>query len=595
MIEKMKKITLLVSEKDRNDFISKLRKAGLLHIKHVKAPEAHDINFVEDRISNIEKMISVLAPYAGEPGKSKLVCNDKGLLESAAKTIEAHNEKENLLAQVRELERKMLWFEEWGEFDPGELKVLREKGADIRLYRLSKDAMRRIKKGEKYRILKKRKGYIYLASLGQLEDEELAPREVAPPADSVKKMKEKIEKLQKKVRQVEDFLRNKAVALEAMKECKKRLETAREFLGVKFGMQEEGQFAYLQGFCPAKLAAGIGALAKENNAGYLMEEPDNPEETPTLITNPKWIRIIKPVFQFMNTLPGYNEFDISFVFLVFFSLFFAMLVGDAGYGAIFILATFLIRRKFKKAPYEPFFLMYLLGGATMAWGTITGTWFGAERIAEMPFLSVLVIKKISSFAADNQNFMIYICFWIGAVHLTIARMMRTFRMINSVRALAEIGWALIVWGMFFAAGKFVIAKPFPVFAGWFLIAGSLLVLLFSNPQKNFFKGMLTTLSDLPLSVIGSFSDVVSYLRLFAVGYASVVLAGTFNDMALGGGISSLIAGLGAAVILFLGHALNIILCLMAVVVHGIRLNMLEFSGQLGMQWSGKKYEPFCEK
>ena len=390
-------------------------------------------------------------------------------------------------------------------------------------------------------------------------------------------------------------MHEKAIALPAMKDCRARLEKAREFLSVKYGMQEEEQFAYLQGFCPTDRIKNVVALAEGNRAGYLVEEPDNPEETPTLIKNPKWIRIIKPVFQFMNTIPGYNEFDISFVFLIFFSLFFAMLVGDAGYGAIFILVTFIARRKFKKAPREPFFLMYLLGGATMVWGAITGTWFGSEAIAQLPGLKSLIVGKISSFAGNDQNFVIFLCFIIGAVQLTIAHMMKAFRVINSVRALSDIGWAMIVWGMFFAAGKFVIARPFPAFAGWFLFAGIALVLVFSNPQKNMFKGMLTTLASLPLSVIGAFSDVVSYLRLFAVGYASVVLASTFNNMALAGGINNVLAGVSAAIILLLGHALNITLCMMAVVVHGIRLNMLEFSGHLGMQWSGNKYEPFCEK
>jgi V/A-type H+-transporting ATPase subunit I len=88
--------------------------------------------------------------------------------------------------------------------------------------------------------------------------------------------------------------------------------------------------------------------------------------------------------------------------------------------------------------------------------------------------------------------------------------------------------------------------------------------------------------------------VVSYLRLFAVGYATVVLATTFNGMAAEGA-HGFVGGLMAALILFAGHALNIILAMMAVVVHGIRLNMLEFSGHLGMQWSGKKYDPFSEK
>ena len=113
-------------------------------------------------------------------------------------------------------------------------------------------------------------------------------------------------------------------------------------------------------------------------------------------------------------------------------------------------------------------------------------------------------------------------------------------------------------------------------------------------QKNIIKGIFTTLGDLPLSIVSSFSDIVSYLRLFAVGYASVTVANSFNNMAIGSGIHSILGGLIAALVLFLGHGLNIMLGLMSVIVHGIRLNMLEFSGHLNMQWAGKKYEPFKE-
>ena len=105
---------------------------------------------------------------------------------------------------------------------------------------------------------------------------------------------------------------------------------------------------------------------------------------------------------------------------------------------------------------------------------------------------------------------------------------------------------------------------------------------------------MSSLANIPLKIIGSFADVVSYLRLFAVGCATVVLASTFNDIVMGIGFNSIISGLMAAIILFLGHALNIVLAFMAVIVHGIRLNMLEFSGQMGMGWSGKEYAPFKE-
>ena len=164
----------------------------------------------------------------------------------------------------------------------------------------------------------------------------------------------------------------------------------------------------------------------------------------------------------------------------------------------------------------------------------------------------------------------------------------------SPKALGEVGWIAILWTLFFAAGSLVIGKSMPGFTMPLFVMGVSLALIFSNFQKNILKGVGATLGDLPLSIISSFSDIVSYLRLFAVGYASVTVAASFNDMALGNGISSIAAGCIAAFVLFLGHGLNIMLGLMSVIVHGVRLNMLEFSGHLNMQWAGKPYQPFKE-
>ena len=121
-----------------------------------------------------------------------------------------------------------------------------------------------------------------------------------------------------------------------------------------------------------------------------------------------------------------------------------------------------------------------------------------------------------------------------------------------------------------------------------------IILLFGNFQRNILKGVLITLSNLPLSIIGAFGDIVSYIRLFAVGFAGFVVATSFNSMAIGDGINGIVSGIIAALILFAAHALNITLCCMSVLVHGVRLNMLEFSSHVGVQWAGKPYEPFKE-
>ena len=116
-----------------------------------------------------------------------------------------------------------------------------------------------------------------------------------------------------------------------------------------------------------------------------------------------------------------------------------MLCCDAGYGILFFVITFIVRRKFKKAPPQPFFLMYVLSLATIVWGAITGTWFGSERFAQLPILNSFIIQDISSFAGNNQNLMIFICFTIGAVQLSIAHFILGFRYLNSLRALVELG------------------------------------------------------------------------------------------------------------------------------------------------------------
>jgi len=595
MIERMDKVTLLVSEKDRERFVSGLRRAGVLHIKRIKEPVSHDIKFVEDRIARIERMIGSLEPYSGEREGigGPDICDDERLLEEESRVTEEAAEKERLASDMAEIERQLFWFKEWGGFDPEELKALKEKGIDLRLFRIPGSKLGEIDEKLQTRVIRTTKQYSLMAVMA--DGQETVPGdEEEPPARSPEALLRLKQAKEDRVKEIDRDLAIKADWLEKIKKCKNSLEKEKEFQQVKHGMEGQGRFAYLQGYCPERSFGKVKELAEKENAGYMREEADDTQDVPTLVTNPKWIEIIKPVFSFMNTVPGYGEFDISGVFLVFFSLFFAMLVGDAGYGLIFVLVTFLARKKAPKAPPQPFFLMYLMGASTVIWGAITGTWFGSETIAQLPGFRALVVSKISSFG-DTQDFLIYFCFVIGAIQLTIAHVMKFVREMNSPRAVAQIGWIAIVWGMFFAAGTLVVKKPFPPAGGWLLAAGVLLVLVFNEFQKNVLKGMGSTLTNLPLNVIGAFSDVVSYLRLFAVGYASVVLAQTFNGMALGGGVKGVMGGVAAAFILFLGHTLNIVLALMAVIVHGIRLNMLEFSANhMGMQWAGKEYEPFRE-
>jgi len=594
MIVKMKKLTLLVMQADRNQLLKRLRRLGTVHIKNIATPSADDIDSTESAIASLNSALLILGSYKEGVETKQLKWPEAQTIGEAEEIIALDKEKEVLTRDAQKREEEMAWYEPWGAFSPEDITALSGKGAFIRLYKLHKQALKKLGSENGLHIINRDKHYAYVALISGNPDAKLDFDEVKLSQKSFHSLCREQESAQKRIDTIKSELKIKAHAITCLKALLSVLEYRHKFLNAMHGMGKEEGFSYLQGFCPAAKIKDIAALAKSEGFGYLIEEPDNPEEAPTLIKNPGWISIISPVFRFMNTIPGYSEYDISLWFLLFFSLFFAMLIGDAGYGILFVVVTFLVRRKLKKAPPAPFILMYVLSFATIGWGVITGTWFGAEGIAQLPFFNALVIHKISSFAEGNQALMIFICFVIGVVQLTIAHIIKAVRVINSLKALAEIGWIMVLWGLFFLAGTLVVERPFPYFAGYLLSVGIGLLVLFSSPQKNILKAIATSLANIPLKIIGSFADIVSYLRLFAVGYASVVLASTFNNMAAGVGFNGIISTLGAALILCLGHGLNIVLGFMAVIVHGVRLNMLEFSGQMDMEWSGKEYDPFRE-
>jgi len=192
----------------------------------------------------------------------------------------------------------------------------------------------------------------------------------------------------------------------------------------------------------------------------------------------------------------------------------------------------------------------------------------------------------------GQDHLILLSFLIGAVHLTVAHGWNVLRFFPSSRAFAQLGWILTTWTMFFLARQMVLGAAFPHVMLYALVVGIVLIVLFMTPPRAL-KSEWFNHVMLPLSLVGNFVDLVSYVRLFAVGAATFAIAQAFNQMAVGGGVSNVVAGAVAALVLFFGHTLNILLATMGVLVHGVRLNMLEFASHLGMEWTGRPYRPFA--
>jgi V/A-type H+-transporting ATPase subunit I len=255
---------------------------------------------------------------------------------------------------------------------------------------------------------------------------------------------------------------------------------------------------------------------------------------------------------------------------------------------VYILITLGLQKKMKMSTEmkTTVSLFYLLGSCAIIWGVLTGTFFGQAWLLNLGFKPLIP-------QLNDANFMQTFCFFLGALHLSIAHSWQAYLKFPSLKALADIGWICVLWTAFFVARTIILGEAFPSWGIWLFAAGIVLVILFTNPQAHVLRGIGDGLGTVALSLMNNFTDVISYIRLFAVGLATLAIAETTNTLSsgLGDGIAALAAGV---VIILIGHSLNIILGPMSVLVHGVRLNVLEFSGHANVTWSGFTFEPLKE-
>jgi len=595
MIVPMKKLVVFVSTAARDSALKKLRRLGILHIKPTVAPVSEDLSQIERKINQTDKALEIIGNGTGQPNSTY---EAEKAFETVIEILDLSLERPKISGDLELLKERLHWYSTWGKITRNDLVTLREKGIYLHLYVVDKNQVKQLPKDKLVQIVGQDKSRLYLALITESTEEQLEFKEEFIPEADYDTTIDELKAAEEHLTTIDERLAALEAERENLKTLRAELEKRQRWTGVRDGMGVAEAIVYLEGYCPTDSLQSVTELAEKEGWGYIVDDPDDPAEVPTLIRKGRWLKMIDPIFNFMGTIPGYREFDISFWFLAFFSLFFAILVGDAGYGMLFLILAIYFRHKYKNAPREPFWLVYVLSSALIIWGSITGTWFGFETVARLPFFSSLVIDNIATFskdAAQVTSFMMYFTFLIGAIHLSIGHILNGLKKVNSFQALGQLGWVGVVWGMFFLAGQLVLSKPMPDYALYLLFGGAILIACFDNYLKgHFWKGLGTTIGNLPLSIISSFGDVVSYLRLFAVGMAGAVVEVSFNIMAVGGGVDNLLKGITAVLIIIFGHSLNIVLCMMSVIVHGIRLNMLEFSGHLGMQWTGQKYEPFRE-
>jgi V/A-type H+-transporting ATPase subunit I len=588
MIVPMKKATILVESKDAEKTVRQLRTLGVLHVEHENPPEGGDIPSLQEKLALLQAASGVLGQATGKGRSPPAQREIEGDWTAVAEHITSlGRRREELGSSARNLSGQVQEWEPWGDVDAARVEHLRKNGVYLKLYQVPVKELGRFPEGVAVKLLSATGEIARCAAVSRGEFEGPFP-EVRPPEEGLSAKRERLAGMNRELEKIHEEITLSACYAGALFRIQGSLGKEVQFRQVLAGMGREGAIAYVKGYIPADIEGRLVSLAKERRWGVLVTDPEPGDPVPTLISNPPWVDRIRPVLGLLGLSPGYRELDVSMLFLVFFSLFFGILIGDAGYGLVYVLITLVLARvmKMNGELKTTFSLFYLLGFSAIIWGILTGTFFGQEWLRALGADGI--VPQLND-PVTMQSF----CFFLGAFHLSIAHSWRAYLKFPSLTALADAGWICVLWTAFLVARTLVLGAAFPTWGIWLFAAGIILVICFTSPQKRVLRGIGEGLGTVALSLMNNFTDVISYVRLFAVGLASLAIAETTNTLASGFGEGVLALAAGIAIV-FIGHTLNLILGPMSVLVHGVRLNVLEFSGHANVTWSGVPFEPLRE-
>ena len=594
MIVKMLKAHVVARRRDRDALLGALRSLGAVHLVPVDPARAvadAETTAALDRFRRARQVLENTAPSGEAP--------DLSAEEAAAEVLRLQREAAELKNRLAALHRQIGHLAMWGDLRIQAFEALRAAGVEPRFFAVPTSQMADVR-AEFVHALGPWPGKRSLVAIIHRDGEPEVPEtaEAIPlPQTDRPTLRAEAAKVDAALKAGAERLTSLAQLAPAMATAQAKLEEQAEWtVATQSALADEHLYA-LQGWVPQSRAAtlandlrmaGVAAAVEVRGAA-----PD--EDPPTLIQYPRWARPMKGLFQILGTVPGYAEFDVSWAFMVFLPIFSAILISDAGYGLLYLaLGLALYRKMAKAAGPEIAQLLVVIGSLSVIWGVLTSSFFGFDFSGLMrtvpgvgpwyqdgPPVMVNIEKDLS--------FLMWLSILLGSIQLSLAHVWRAVANFPHLRFLSNLGWAAFLWGMYGVLTSLLLEYPWrPVFT-WLLLVGAGLAILFAAPSRNPLKMLGLGIANFPLSAIGTFGDTVSYVRLMAIGLGGASLAATFNSLA------SDMPWVGGVLVLIAGHALNLALSAVAILAHGVRLNMLEFSNNLGMQWSGYPYEPFSKK
>ncbi|MCL6271043.1 V-type ATP synthase subunit I [Sansalvadorimonas sp. 2012CJ34-2] len=591
-IKALKKITLYGLSSEKKSLMRGMQDLGCMHLIPLGEAQNGDSELTEPQ--SAKEALSWLsscpnkrreARSTGELTADSIV---SAVLENKQEHRQAADQRDALVKRIQEVRP-------WGDFSFPDLTEM----ADVRLwfYVVPQQEMEAVEALDlPWEIVHKDQKDCYVVVLATEEPEaELLPVKRSHVGQhSLTELEEMLEKAEMTLEDKQGERESLTRWIYIISQAVARFEDEKALSDACKGALEDDQFFLVSGWMPADKESEVRSFVADLPAAVTIEEPTDEDTPPTLLDSPDSTGGGSEAFSFFQ-VPSYRAWDPGGMVFYSFSLFFAMIMSDAAYCAMFAGIIFMNRGKLgTSVPGRRLMNMgYFMSALGVAWGVMIGSYFGVAP-GEDTFLGKLAFVDL-----NNYDAMMALSIAIGVGHLVIANLMSFWINRSRSTAYAPLGWAVLMTGglgMYLAKTGYIPASLADVVAPGVMIAGAVLIFLFTSERKitsagSFALRILDGLKGV-YNVTGAFGDILSYMRLFALGLSGASLAMTFNSLAHDALNSSPVTGvLFAGIILLLGHVLNFALCIMSGVVHGMRLNVIEFVNW-GMSDEGYPFKAF---
>lgn len=586
MITQMKKYTFLVFHREYEAFLEQLREVGVVHVTEKATGMAEDAHLQEllAKADNARKLIAQGAPDQ--------LLQEKAALES------------RIAATQKEVNKMAIW----GDFSAERIAQLKDAGYTLRYFTCPKKLFQ-----EEWGIVVAEQGaMVYFVQVTSSGDEAKGERIEAGICQEQYLNEKSAADLQKDVEglngllvaqnaRIELWAKENIPALEnELNELQQQIDWKRVTLNT--ASEADGSLKVLEGFCPIDQVAALDAMLQKQEVYYQAEDPTAEDNTPIKLRNNKFTQLFESLTG-MYGWPNYGEFDPTPILAPFFLLFFAMCMGDCGYGILLIIIGLLIaKKKLNIAMFEGLGpIITVLGVGTTVVGFFLGTFMGIDLYnAEwMPQALKNVMIKGEVMGYDIQM-VLAIC--IGVFHICLAMVVKAIcytKQFGFKENIATWGWLLLVVGGLIVAILGLTILPENVFK-WALITvgvvSALAIYIFNTPGRNPLINIGAGLWDTYNMATGILGDVLSYIRLYALGLAGGMLGAAFNNlglMVMGGTTEGATwQWLPFVLILVLGHVLNLAMSALGAFVHPLRLSFVEYFKNAGYEGKGTLYQPF---